>query len=113
MHHLERTLKFGRDETTEARLDKLEALIVTQYGRPLGDVRFVATILSLPCEERYGTLAMTPQRQKDETLRTLVDITEAAARKQPSVLLFEDIHWADPSTLEVLDLLVDRVRRCR
>src|ERR1700760_598875 len=110
MHHLERTLKFGRDETTEARLDKLEALIVTQYGRPLADVRFVASILSLPCEDRYGTLSMTPQRHKDETLRTLVDITEAVVRRQPSVMLFEDAHWADPSSLEVLDLLIDRVK---
>ena len=53
---------------------------------------------------------MTPQKHKDETLRTLVDITEAAARQQPSVMLFEDVHWADPTTLEVLDLLIDRVR---
>ncbi len=53
---------------------------------------------------------MTPQKHKDETLRTLVDLTEAAARQQPSVMLFEDAHWADPTTLEVLDLLIDRVR---
>ena len=53
---------------------------------------------------------MTPQKHKDETLRTLVDLIEAAARQQPSVMLFEDAHWADPTTLEVLDLLIDRVR---
>jgi class 3 adenylate cyclase/tetratricopeptide (TPR) repeat protein len=108
--NFERALKFTRDETAEAKLDKLEALIVTQYGRPRADVRFVASILSLPCEDRYGTLVMTPQRHKDETLRTLVDIIQAAARRQPSMLLFEDAHWADPTTLEVLDLLIDRVR---
>src|SRR3954462_2351977 len=108
--NFEQALKFARDETAEAKLDKLEALVVTHYGRPLADVRFVAAILSLPCEERYGKLTMTPQRNKDETLRTLVDITEAAARRQPSVLLFEDVHWADPSSLEVLDLLIDRVK---
>src|SRR3954452_2413514 len=100
--NFERALKFARDETAAAKLDKLEALVVTQYGRPLADVRFVASILSIPCEDRYGALSMTPQRHKDETLRTLVDITEAAARRQPSVLLFEDAHWADPTTLEVL-----------
>ena len=61
-------------------------------------------------KQRYGALPMTPQKHKDETLRTLVDITEAAARRQPCVLLFEDAHWADPTTLEVLDLLIDRVR---
>ncbi len=85
-------------------------MIVTHYGRPLTDVRFIASILSIPFEQRYGTLSMTPQKHKDETLRTLGDIIEAAARQHPSVLLFEDAHWADPTTLEVLDLLMDRAR---
>src|SRR5947209_3616440 len=108
--NFERALKFEHDETPDAKLDKLEALIVTHYGRPLADVRFVASISSIPFEVRYGALPMTPQKHKDETLRTLLDITEAAARRQPSVLLFEDAHWADPTTLEVLDLLIDRIR---
>ena len=108
--NFERALKFGRDEQPESKLDKLEALMMTHYGRPLGDVRFVASILSIPWEKRYGTLAMTPQKYKDETLRSLVDLTEAVARKQPSVMLYEDVHWADPTTLEVFDLLIDRVR---
>jgi class 3 adenylate cyclase/tetratricopeptide (TPR) repeat protein len=108
--NFERTLKFGRDESTDSKLDKLEALIVTHYGRPLADVRFVASILSIPDEARYGVLPMTPQKHKDETQRTLIDLTEMAARQQPSVMLFEDVHWADPTTLEVLDLLIDRVK---
>jgi class 3 adenylate cyclase/tetratricopeptide (TPR) repeat protein len=108
--NFERTLRFSRDETAEAKLDTLETLVVAQCGRPLADVRFVASILSIACEERYGERPMTPQKHKDETLRTLVDLTEAAARRQPTVLLFEDAHWADPTTLEVLDLLIDRVR---
>jgi len=108
--NFERALKFGRHESPESKLDKLEALVVGHYGRPLGDVRFIASILSIPCEERYGAISMTPQKHKDETLRTLVDLTEAAARKQPSVMLFEDLHWADPTMLEVLELLIDRVR---
>jgi hypothetical protein len=66
-------------------------------------------MLSIPCDERYGVLPITPQKHKDETLRTLVDITDAAARQRPSVILFEDLHWADPTTLEALDLLIDRV----
>src|SRR6202012_6162366 len=99
-----------RNEPAEAKLDKLEALVATHYGRPLADVRFVASILSIPCEDRSGPLTITPQRHKDETLRTLVDIVEAAGRQQPSVVLFEDAHWADPTTLEVLDLLIDRVK---
>src|SRR3954452_14584462 len=85
--NFERALRFGRDETAESKLDKLEALVVTHYARPLADVRFVASILSIPCEKRYAPLAMTPQRYKDETLQALVDITEVAVRRQPSVLL--------------------------
>jgi predicted ATPase len=73
-------------------------------------VQFVASILSIPYEQRYGVRPMTPQKRKDETLRALVDITEAPARKQPSVMLFEDAHWADPTTLELLDLLIDRMK---
>jgi class 3 adenylate cyclase/predicted ATPase len=106
----ERALRFAPHETPEQKLEKLEALIVGQYGRPGEDVRFIATMLSLPCEERYGAAAMTPQKFKDETLRALVDTTEAIARRQPAVMLFEDIHWADPTTLETLDLLIHRVR---
>jgi len=52
--NFERALKFSRDESPESKLDKLEALVVGHYGRPLSDVRFVASILSIPCEERYG-----------------------------------------------------------
>jgi class 3 adenylate cyclase/tetratricopeptide (TPR) repeat protein len=107
--YFERTLAFGRDENADAKLDRLEALVVGQHARPPIDVRFVASILSIPCEQRYGPLALTPQKHKDEMLRTLVDLIEVAARQQPSVLLLEDAHWADPGTLEVLDLLIDRV----
>jgi class 3 adenylate cyclase/tetratricopeptide (TPR) repeat protein len=108
--NFERVLKFGRDESPESKLDKLEALIVGQYGLPLTDVRFIAAMLSTPCDERYGAITMTPQKHKDETLRVLVAIVEVSARKQPTALLYEDAHWADPTSLEALDLLVDRVR---
>jgi class 3 adenylate cyclase/tetratricopeptide (TPR) repeat protein len=108
--NFERALRFGRDDTTEQKLDKLEALIVGQYGRPREDLRFIAAMLSIPCQERYGAVAMTPQKFKDETLRALADMTEAIARRQPTMMLFEDIHWADPTTLEIIDLLIHRVR---
>jgi class 3 adenylate cyclase len=108
--NFERALRFARDDTAEQKLDKLEALVVSQYGRPREDVRFIAAMLSIPPDERSGAAAMTPQKFKDETLRALVDTTEAIARRQPTVMLFEDAHWADPTTLEVIDLLIHRVR---
>ena len=109
----ERALQFRRDETVEEKLDKLEQLVVHRRGLPVDDVRFMASILSLPCDERYGALDITPQRLKNEILRSLVDMTEAAAATRPTVMFYEDIHWADPTSLEVLDLLVDRVRHMR
>jgi|RhiMetdeSRZDD1v2_1073273.scaffolds.fasta_scaffold00425_30 class 3 adenylate cyclase/tetratricopeptide (TPR) repeat protein len=108
--NFERALKFGRDEAAESKLDKLEALVVADCGRPLADVRFIASMLSITCEERYGAITITPQKHKDETLRSLVDLAEAVAHKQPTLMVYEDLHWADPSSLEVLDLLIDRVR---
>jgi class 3 adenylate cyclase/tetratricopeptide (TPR) repeat protein len=108
--NFERALRFNRDDTAEKKLDKLEALVVGQYGRPREDLRFIAAMLSIPCEERYGAIAMMPQKFKDETLRALADTTEAIARQQPTAVLFEDIHWADPTTLEVIDLLIHRVK---
>src|SRR5262249_40777604 len=107
--NFERALRFARDDTVEQKLDKLEALIVGQYGCPREDLRFIAAMLSIPCEERYGAIAMTRQKFKDETLRALVDTTEAIAGRQPTVMLFEDGHWADPTTLQVIDLLIQRV----
>jgi hypothetical protein len=59
--NFERALKLGREETPEAKLDKLEALIVGNYGLPREDVRFIASILSIPFEARYGAVTMTPQ----------------------------------------------------
>jgi class 3 adenylate cyclase/predicted ATPase len=108
--NFERALRFDCDDTPEQKLDKLEALVVGEYGCPRADLRFIAAMLSIPCEQRYGAVAMTPQKFKDETLRAVVETTEAIARLQPTVLLFEDAHWADPTTLELLDLLIHRVR---
>jgi len=110
INKFEQLLDLRREESVESKLDKLESLIVGHYECPLSDVRFIASMLSIACEARYGVISITPQRHKDEILRSLVDLIEAAARKQASVMLVEDVHWADPTTLEVLDLLIERVK---
>ena len=107
--NFERTLDFGRDEAPGSRLDKLEALIVGHYRMPAADVRFLAAMLSLPHEERYGPLTMAPRLVKEETIRVLVDIVKAAAQARPCLLLYEDVHWADPTSLEALSVLIDRL----
>jgi class 3 adenylate cyclase len=108
--NFERALRFDRDDKAAQKLDKLEALIVGEYGCPLADIRFIASMLSIPGDERYGAITIMPRKFKDETLRALVDATVAIARRQPTVLLFEDAQWADPTTLELSDLLIHRVR---
>jgi class 3 adenylate cyclase/tetratricopeptide (TPR) repeat protein len=107
--NFERTLEFSRDEAAGARLDRLEKLIVGHYGLPRGDVRFVAAMLSLPFEERFGPLAMAPRLIKEETIRVMFDIVKAAAARERCVMVFEDIHWVDPSTLEALGFLLERL----
>ncbi|HTS53678.1 MAG TPA: adenylate/guanylate cyclase domain-containing protein [Burkholderiales bacterium] len=109
--HLERALKFQREDSPEQKLDKLEARLIGELKRSRTDCSLLARALSIPCEQRYGPLEMSPQRQKDDTIRLLVDIVAAIARDQATVVLFEDVHWADPTTIEVLGALIDRAEK--
>jgi class 3 adenylate cyclase/tetratricopeptide (TPR) repeat protein len=106
--HMERALRFERDEPAEARLAKLEARVIGELGRPGLDVNLIGRLFNLPVEAKYGPLAMSPQKQKDETLRALADLVQVASRAQPLLVLFEDVHWADPTTLEAVDQLLKR-----
>jgi class 3 adenylate cyclase/predicted ATPase len=104
----QRELRF---ETTEAPADKLHKLeqMLTRHRLPLVEtVPLFAAMLSLP-EDRYPTLALTPQQQKRQTLEVLLALLMARAAQEPLLLIVEDLHWVDPSTLEFLSLLVDQV----
>ena len=108
--NFERALRSERDEAPGSRLDRL-ARLMREYERPESDLNLVARLLSLPAEERYGALGMSSQKQKEETLRALNDITAAAARTRPVLMLFEDLHWADPTTLGMLEELLARIEK--
>src|SRR5262249_53062028 len=69
----------------------------------------IAALLSLPTSERYPPLDLTPQKQKEKTLQALVAQVEGLAARQPVLMLFEDAHWSDPTSLDLLDLIIDRV----
>jgi predicted ATPase len=106
---LERAAGFRRDDTAGQRLDKLGA-VLSQATSDLGEAApLLATLLSLPTGERYPPLNLTPQTQKERTLRALVAQVEGLAARQPVLMLFEDAQWSDPTSLELLDLIVDRV----
>jgi class 3 adenylate cyclase/tetratricopeptide (TPR) repeat protein len=109
--HLERVLRLRRDEPADAKLDKLESLVVGLNARPLQDARLLAPVLGINAEDRHGPLGMQPQRQKDETIRAIVDLLEVICRRQPTLILLEDVHWADATSIEVLEQLLDRVAR--
>jgi tetratricopeptide (TPR) repeat protein len=96
------------DDTGAGRLDRLEKML-WQHERPARDVNLIAQLLSLPAEARYGALGFSPHKQKEETLRALVDLIQSAAAARPVLMLFEDLQWSDPTTLELLQLLLARI----
>jgi class 3 adenylate cyclase/tetratricopeptide (TPR) repeat protein/ABC-type transport system involved in cytochrome c biogenesis ATPase subunit len=108
---LERAAGFKADDTSEQRLDKLEALLAMGASRIEGVAPLFAALLSIPFGERYPPLALSSTQQRRRTLAALLDQFEGLTHRQPILLLFEDLHWADATSLELLDLTVERVRR--
>jgi predicted ATPase len=107
--HIEHLLQLAPDDPPATKLHKLEAAL-HPYGLPLAEVvPLLAGLLSVPLPaERYAPLTVTPQQQKQQTLDTLVAWLAAAAERQPVLVLWEDMHWADPTTLEVLGLVIEQ-----
>src|SRR5215831_1661912 len=108
---LERAAGFKADDTPEQRLDKLKAVLATDGSRIEAVVPLFAALLSIPLDERYPPLALSPAQQRRRTLAALLDQFEGLARRQPILLSFEDAQWADATSLELLDLTVERVRQ--
>jgi len=108
-----RWLRFERHEPPEAKFRKLEQTL-TVYGFALPDtVPLLASLLSLPMPDTYAPLQLSPQRQKGKTLELLVILLRREAERQPLRVEVEDLHWADPSTVEFLTLLVEQVPTMR
>ena len=107
---LERAAGFVHDDSAGRKLDKLEALLVAATADVAEVAPLFAALLSIPAAGRYPTLALTPQAQRDRTLAALLSQLEGLARKQPVLLVFEDAHWSDPTSLDLLDLVVARLR---
>jgi predicted ATPase len=108
---LERAAGFKGDDTSEQRLDKLEAILAMGASRIQAVAPIFAALMSIPFGERYPSLALSATQQRRRTLAALLDQFEGLARRQPILLLFEDAHWADATSLELLDLAVERMRQ--
>jgi class 3 adenylate cyclase len=108
---LERAAGFKTDDTSEQRLDKLESVLTMGASRVQTVAPLFAALLSIPFGGRYPPLALNPTQQRRRTLAALLHQFEGLAHQQPILLVFEDAHWADATSLELLDLTVERVRQ--
>jgi predicted ATPase len=110
---LERAAGFRREDTPERRLAKLEAVLAQGTNDLSEAVPLLADLLSIPTGDRYPRLNLTPQKRKEKTLHAQLAQVEGLAARQPVLMVFEDVHWSDPTTRESLDLLLDRVPTLR
>jgi class 3 adenylate cyclase/predicted ATPase len=100
---------FAGDDTPAAKWEKLEAVFALAR-LPDEDVALLADLTSLPASEGHPLPSLSSQRKKDRTLEALIRQLEGLARRQPVVTVFEDAHWIDPTSRELLDLMIERIR---
>jgi class 3 adenylate cyclase/predicted ATPase len=108
---LEGAVSFRVDDSSEKRLDKLEAFLGSAAPRLQDTAPLFAALLSIPYGERYPRLTPNPAQQRRRTVAALLDHFESFARQKPILFLFEDAQWADATSLELLDLTVERLRQ--
>ena len=109
---MERAAGLAHGDTAQSKLDKLDALLAQTSTSAL-DVSLFADMLSLPKDGRYPTLGMTPEQRRHKTLEALGSQIDALSRSNPVLMIFEDAHWADPTSLEVVSRVIDRLRNLR
>src|SRR6516162_1118725 len=109
---MERAAGLVHDDTPQARLDKLDA-VLAQTSTSIEDAALFAEMLSLPNDGRYPALELTPEQRRQRTLDALILQVQALTRSSPVLMIFEDAHWADPTSLEVLSRAVDRIAAVR
>ena len=108
---LERAAGFAREDTPETKLDKLEILLSRSGENAPNMVALIADLLAVPNDGRYPPLPLDPRRQREETFAILVRQLEGLARGQPVLAIFEDAHWSDSTTQELLNIILERVPR--
>jgi class 3 adenylate cyclase/DNA-binding response OmpR family regulator len=110
---LEHAARFERGDSSEVKLKKLEILLSAAGSAALVDIPLLAALLSLPTERFYASPVLTPQRQRDLTIAALLRQILSLARTRPVVLKVADVHWADSSTLELLDRCISSIKAAR
>jgi class 3 adenylate cyclase len=110
IEQLKRAAGFARDDPPATRLYKLENLLTRGTCRLDRAVPLIAALLGIPTGERYVLPELTSQHQKQLILEALVDHLEGLATAQPVLLVYEDVHWIDPTTQELLGLTIERIQ---
>jgi len=110
---LERAARFERSDAPAEKFAKLEALLAQSRSDADYTLPLLASLLSLPPSDRYGLPDLSPQKRKEMTLAALLAQLNGLAAQRPVFILFEDVHWADPTSLELLTLVLERVARLR
>ena len=105
---MERAAGFAHDDTPQTKLDKLDA-VLAQTSTSKQDAALFAEMLSLQNDGRYPKLDLTSEQRRQRTLSALVSQMEALARQNPVLVIFEDTHWTDPTSLELFGRIVDRI----
>jgi class 3 adenylate cyclase/predicted ATPase len=106
---MERAAGYVHDDSAQAKLDKLDA-VLAQTSTSKQDAALVAEMLSLPNDGRYPVLELEPQQRRQKTLEALIAQVQALTHQKPVLMIFEDAHWTDPTSLETFGRVVDRVR---
>src|SRR6266511_1469304 len=106
---IEHAAGLAHDDTPQAKLDKLNA-VLEQTSTSIEDAALFAQMLSLPNDGRYPSLDLTPQQRRQRTLEALTAQAAKLATRHPVLMIFEDAHWADPTSLELLNRTVDRIK---
>jgi DNA-binding SARP family transcriptional activator/tetratricopeptide (TPR) repeat protein len=109
--HIELIAGLSAGDTPEQKLGKLESTLAEMESRSQDAVLYLAALLSIPVDDRYGPVRLNPAQLRRRILATLLTHVENLALRNPVVMMFEDAHWADASTLEFLSLLVERIRQ--
>jgi predicted ATPase len=104
---MERAAGLQRDDTSQAKLDRLDALLA-QTSTSKEDMALLAEMVSLPNDGRYPTLDLTPQQRRQRTLEALTSRLGRLASQHPVLMIFEDVHWIDPTSFEALKKSVDQ-----
>jgi class 3 adenylate cyclase/DNA-binding SARP family transcriptional activator len=106
---LKRAAGFEPGSSAKAKHDRLEALLKPAAKNVPRDVALIAELLAMPADERYPALAVSPQQKREMTLAALLDQFYGGAARSPVLIVFEDVHWLDPTSRDLLDRMVARV----